>query len=211
MLNKLKPAAFYYYIYFMMFIIALSFWMIHDHGDLVLFLNDLHSPFLDEFFKWYTYLGDEFFIIVLVISLLIFNRRYGYILGIASITQGLIQLILKQVIFREVARPVKYFEGLDLLNAVEGVVVRDYHSFPSGHTITAFVAATFIALMLSKNRYSLILIVAAMLVGISRVYLAHHFLVDVMVGSLIGVLVSTCFYLGFWSYLKDLKERISSS
>ena len=64
------------------------------------------------------------------------------------------------------------------------------HSFPSGHTITAF--AFFMALtFFTKNRlWQVLCFVLALLVGFSRIYLQQHFAIDVLVGSLVGVLVT---------------------
>jgi len=65
-----------------------------------------------------------------------------------------------------------------------------WHSFPSGHTITAF--AFFLALtFFTKNHaWQVLYFVLAVLVGFSRIYLQQHFAIDVLVGSLVGVLVT---------------------
>lgn len=65
-------------------------------------------------------------------------------------------------------------------------------SFPSGHTQTAFGAATYLACLYPAA--ALPLLAAAALVGLSRVALGVHFPADVLVGALIGTALSLIAY-----------------
>ena len=47
-----------------------------------------------------------------------------------------------------------------------------------------------LSLYIKRNNWSLFLISIAFLVGFSRIYLTQHFLLDVLVGALIGSLVA---------------------
>ncbi len=73
------------------------------------------------------------------------------------------------------------------------------HSFPSGHTATAFVAAEFLhqeykdkSVWISVGGYSM-----ATLIGISRVYNNKHWVSDVVAGAGIGILSTKIVY---WTY-----------
>jgi membrane-associated phospholipid phosphatase len=75
----------------------------------------------------------------------------------------------------------------------------NYHSFPSGHTSTAFVAAEFLhqeygdkSVWISIGGYSM-----ASLIGVSRVYRNKHWVSDVIAGAGIGILSTKCVY---WAY-----------
>ena len=57
-------------------------------------------------------------------------------------------------------------------------------SFPSGHSATAFAAATAVAILSPRLRVPALAIAAA--VGLSRVYLRVHFPLDVFAGALLG-------------------------
>jgi undecaprenyl-diphosphatase len=57
-------------------------------------------------------------------------------------------------------------------------------SFPSGHSATAFAAATAIAILCPKLRPWALVLAAG--VALSRIYLRVHFPIDVLVGGLIG-------------------------
>jgi undecaprenyl-diphosphatase len=93
--------------------------------------------------------------------------------GAASLVTGL----LKETFGR--ARPPVEDPGLGSLTAIPG-----NSSFPSGHSATAFAAATALAILCPKLRPAALAIAAA--VALSRVYLRVHFPLDVIAGGLIG-------------------------
>lgn len=65
------------------------------------------------------------------------------------------------------------------------------HSFPSGHTATAFALALFLWYVLRDTRWRWVgwlLVGLAALVGLSRIYRGLHYPSDVLAASLIGVL-----------------------
>lgn len=57
-------------------------------------------------------------------------------------------------------------------------------SFPSGHTAGSFAAATAIGTLLPRQRLPLLWL--ASVVGLSRIYLGHHFPSDVLAGAALG-------------------------
>lgn len=201
----------YYLIpYIIVFLLTLFIWSFLEHGDAVLFLNAHRNPVFDFFFKYWTHLGDGIFVGVLFAGLLIWKWR----LAIIFLALGLAQLIfsqgLKRFVFQDVPRPTRYFEGIAELNLIEGVKHHGSFSFPSGHTITAFAVATFFAIVFRKNKsLSVAILLGAMLVAISRIYLLQHFLRDVLAGSLIGVVIAIGTYLLFEHYVfkKPLLEQ----
>jgi len=89
---------------------------------------------------------------------------------------ALVQGPLKQLMPR--SRPFKR-----RLAFVVGVEPVD-SSFPSGHTAGSFAAATALAAFYPDDRPLLIAFASA--VGLSRVYLGHHFLSDVLAGAALG-------------------------
>jgi undecaprenyl-diphosphatase len=60
----------------------------------------------------------------------------------------------------------------------------DRFSFPSGHTMNAFAACANYALLIPGSE--LVFLPAAVLIGISRVFLGCHYPTDVLVGALLG-------------------------
>ncbi len=153
-------------------------------------INGHNHPAADVFFRYYTFLGDGLFYAVLVIYFLVRNRWYGLIGFWGFAASSLIVQLFKNLFFPGTLRPKAFFEQSPLLHFVDGVTVHSLGSFPSGHTATAFSIALWLS-YISPNKYlSVLYIFLAAGVGYSRVYLAQHFLEDVIVGSLIGVLTT---------------------
>jgi undecaprenyl-diphosphatase len=62
------------------------------------------------------------------------------------------------------------------------------HSFPSGHTATAFACATVLAHF--APRWRVPFFVLATLIAVSRVYNGMHYPTDVLAGAVLGVLIA---------------------
>ncbi len=196
--------------YIIVFLISLLVWSITDHGDTVLLLNANRNEVLDFFFKYWTHLGDGVFVGVLFIGLLVWKWRLAMIFLALGLAQLLFSQGLKRLVFRDIPRPTRYFDGITDLQLIEGVQHHGSFSFPSGHTITAFAIATFFAIIFRKNKgLSTAILASAILVGVSRIYLLQHFLRDVLAGSLIGVVIAIGVYLLFAKYVfkKSLLEQ----
>ena len=164
-------------------------------GDDVLFINRNHNEFSDRLFTFITYGGDGKIFIPLIIILLFVRFSYALIAISAWAGHGIVCSIMKRLIFPSMLRPTGVLDN-DLLHFVPGVDVHMNHSFPSGHTATAFCFAILIALLFRRKSVFFIVIVFAAAVAYSRVYLLQHFLMDVTAGAFIGTAVAmACWYL----------------
>ncbi len=178
-----------------------------------LFVNSLHTSFLDFFFTYYTHVGGGTFVVVatIAISLLVW-KRFGaaiLVLGltnllfVAAITQS-----LKHLIFSDALRPVAFI-GRKFLHTVPDVELHTSNSFPSGHTAAGFAFFAFVALLFGKKWWiQLAFGFAAILVGYSRIYLSQHFLEDAVLGGTLGL---ACFLFSYaiisnTKFGKSLKE-----
>ena len=85
-------------------------------------------------------------------------------------------------------RPRIFFEQGQYLHFIDGVSLSGVSSFPSGHTATAFAIATVLVLFMKNRNRQVLVLVMALLVGYSRIYLAQHFILDILIGSIIGVI-----------------------
>jgi membrane-associated phospholipid phosphatase len=68
-----------------------------------------------------------------------------------------------------------------------GGKIHTWQSFPSGHTMTAFALALFLSILIRNKFWGVLLLILAILVAYSRVYLFQHFPKDVFAGSIFGV------------------------
>ena len=101
---------------------------------------------------------------------------------------------LKHIVFSDFMRPAVILEE-EHLHFVRGLHINKKFSFPSGHTTAAFTYFFFFALTQKTNWLKILSLVTAVLVGASRIYLAQHFLEDVVVGSILGVTIATLGYM----------------
>jgi membrane-associated phospholipid phosphatase len=149
-------------------------------------LNSYHPFYLNVFFINYTFMGDGIFAICLVALMFFYFKRKqcGFALLYSFLISGLAAQLIKNLV--NSPRPKIYFEAGTYLNFVDGITLSGSSSFPSGHTATAFAIATVLVLMMKNKNLQLLILMAAVLVGYSRIYLAQHFLPDVIVGAFLG-------------------------
>lgn len=149
-------------------------------------LNSYHPFYLNVFFINYTFIGDGLFALCLIALYFFYfkKKQQGFALLYSFLISGLAAQLLKNLV--NSPRPKLYFEAGTYLNFIEGVTLSGHSGFPSGHTATAFAIATVLVLMMTNKAWQLIILLAAVLVGYSRIYLAQHFLLDVIVGALLG-------------------------
>ena len=174
-------------------VLIASIWI--PKGDDVLMINGNHSEFTDRLFTFVTYGGDGMLFVPLIIILLFIRFSYSIATVVAWLGHGLICAIMKRLVFPSALRPAGVMDN-DLLYFIPGVEVHAHHSFPSGHTATAFCLGILVALLLRRRSVLVIMITFAMLVGYSRIYLLQHFLIDVAAGAIIGIVAAVvCWYL----------------
>ncbi len=177
-------------------------------GELELLINQHHNAGLDFLFKYVTHLGDGSLLAILLVSLLFYNYYTTILAAFSVIFQAIIVSIFKRGIYKGLERPIAFFDEHISLNLVDGVDVHSSNTFPSGHTTTGFAlfAILFIVINNRGTLVSTILFLLAFLVGLSRVYLLQHFVIDVYFGALFGVL-SVILGLYFMNILFDEKKR----
>ena len=148
---------------------------------------NLKCGFLDAVMPLITLLGDAgiFWILCSVAMILIpKTRKTGLSMGISLLIGLLVcNVTLKPLIGR--IRPYDYqmqhFQK-EIILLVEGL--HDY-SFPSGHTIASFEAAT--ALLIGNKKLGIPAMILAVLIAFSRLYLYVHYPTDVLASIALGI------------------------
>jgi membrane-associated phospholipid phosphatase len=164
-------------------------------GNIHLYINNIHSVWADYFFKYLTNLGSGLVVVIVSVIYLFISFRKTLILAVSGIICGILVQIFKRLIFSEIVRPSKFFEGVSHLHLVDGVQMLSYNSFPSGHSATIFALCLCLAAFSGLNRWKVVLFFIAVLVAFSRIYLSQHFLSDTYFGSMIGVLIASITYI----------------
>lgn len=168
-----------------------------NHGDEILFFSSHRTPLFDFLFRCFTALGNGAVFFIAVFLLLFYRLRTALVVALLGISVSITSNVTKKI-FAE-PRPYRYFEEhhlLDKITFVQGVhILKGRNSLPSGHTMTAFALFAFLAFVVSHKKWTgLLLLLISILVAISRIYLVAHFLDDVYLGAVIGVMLAIIFY-----------------
>jgi undecaprenyl-diphosphatase len=171
------------------------------------FLQDgLKCGFLDFLMPIITLFGEGgVFWIVTAAVLLIFKktRKIGLSMGLALALGFLVgNLTLKPLIAR--VRPYD-MPGVDVDLLVSSLGDK---SFPSGHTLACFEAAT--VLFIYNKRFGIPALVVAVLVAFSRLYLYVHYPTDVLAGAILGIVFGIVACIIVNKLLKLNNSKISS-
>ena len=167
------------------------FILFQDKLDFQKKINQLGNPVLDLVMRNLTYAGDGLFAVLVFIVLLFIRIKTALIALISfALTAGIVQL-LKHTVFDTMKRPYYFLQSDVNFRIIEDLTYHSSNSFPSGHSASIFAICTVIAYQYkSKLSIQLLLVVIAVLVALTRVYLCQHFLQDIIAGSLIGTLIS---------------------
>jgi len=167
-------------------------------------LNAYHSNFLTIFFTWYTYAGDGFFCVAVSIWLFAFEKKrfLGLMALSGYVISGIIAQVLKYYVIE--ARPAVYLKDSGYSYFIDDITLHNLHAFPSGHTASAFALAAILSFAVKNKNYSLLFLAAAILVGYSRIYLAQHFIDDVLAGAVIGLFSAII----CWIFFEKLFNRL---
>jgi len=173
-----------------------------DEAVLRWITENLRTPMLNKIIVFYTKLGNAGWLFILIALILLWKKatRRAGASALTSMTLGLVatNLILKPLVARP--RPWVVMENFSSL-----VDSADVHSFPSGHTCAAFAFAVSICAVLPGKIITATALIAAAVMGFSRLYVGAHFLSDVLVGAAVG---AVCGFAGA-RIISAVKNRIS--
>ena len=173
--------------------------------QLFLFLNSIHTPWLDPVFYMISY--KLTWIPLYVIILLFAYRKKGWQFSLLVLVGTLLTVALADLIsvhaFKNVFERYRPSHNEDFGHLVH--VVRDfsgqeirggYFGFVSSHAANHFGIAVFIGLMLRsvRKRILLFLLIWAALIAYSRIYMGVHYPADVFVGGIVGALIGIIIY-----------------
>ena len=151
-------------------------------GILKLFSN-FHFPLLNKLMIFISTTGNAGIIWIVFGILLLFFEKYRKC-GMCVLLSLIFCLVIGNITLKPLiarTRPFNLDNTISLLISAP----TDF-SFPSGHTLSSFAAAT--ASVYSKNKYIYIsAYVCAFLIAFSRLYLQVHFVTDVLAGVILGI------------------------
>lgn len=195
------------------------------------FFHKIANPVLDVIMPLITLLGEDGILMIAVSVGLIFpkkTRKLGLTMIVSVIFSALFcNLLLKPLVLRPRAFWLDYYKnGLyytSLYNTPEWIAEKGYgfldifrqpseylvgwkmptdFAFPSGHSSVTFCVATAVY-KLTDKKIGIPALVAAFLVGVSRLYIMVHYPTDVIGGACLGALCGLlAYFLMNWLYDK---------
>lgn len=180
--------------YIFIFLIFFSYYLFNTKGNEIILLNSFHNEFNDIFFKFSSEFAEGIYYGILLLILGLFSFKYFFNGVITFLLSGAATQILKRLF--DFPRPKAFLSEtiLSNLHLVEGVRIYTKYSFPSGHTTAAFSMMFFLSLIIPNKFAKVFLAIFAAFMGLSRIYLVQHFLIDVIAGSIIGITVTLIIY-----------------
>lgn len=151
--------------------------------DLFHLFNNL-GPLAPHFWSGMTALANTYLALGLLLPVLLWRPRLGALLLLSALIATAITHTIKPIL--DVPRPPAVLAA-DAMHLIGQHL--DHGSFPSGHTVTAFTLAglLIVGLRLSAGWSALALLAAAVL-GVSRMAVGVHWPTDVLAGSVIGLM-----------------------
>jgi undecaprenyl-diphosphatase len=140
-----------------------------------------HSRLSDRYGSVVSDLGESLGWVVAGAGIVWLGGTKGRRAGVATALAALSATYMVERLMKPVFRRRRPF--VDRAVLVVGIKPEDA-SFPSGHTAASFAAATALATFYPSTRPMVFTLAAG--VGVSRVYLGHHFPSDVVVGAVMG-------------------------
>jgi membrane-associated phospholipid phosphatase len=180
-----------------------------EKGDVIFYFAENRTDFLNLFFIKATQLGEGIGYALFGIIFLFIRFRYTILLAFVAGSVTICAAIFKN--FFGHPRPKPYFAKLgqdisDLAVTGQPLLESNFSSFPSGHTMSGFAFFTILAILSQKNGLKILCLILAILIGTSRIYLVHHFLEDILLGSFFGVLLA--FILQYFHLKLDMEKDI---
>lgn len=158
--------------------------------ELFLFLNGKHNAFFDVLMDWvswkFTWIPFYLFLLILIWKK---NNWKSFLLIILFI--AILIAICDQAsthLFKEVFERYRPCHNLEIGSMIHltGNCGGQY-GFLSSHAANTFALASFIGLLFKKRKWLFGLLLWALLIAYSRVYLGVHYPADVVAGAMLGV------------------------
>ena len=171
-------------------------------SDLFLFLNGLHTDWMDKVMVLLTDMWAWFPIYLLLIYWTI--KQYGkrcwwvflFVVLVVLCTDQLASHVCKPVFQR--LRPCYNADFQDLIHLPKGMAGGKY-GFVSSHAANTFGIAAFLTPALRKYRpwTAIVLYLWAFISSYSRIYIGYHYPGDILCGAILGILIGLILWKAF--------------
>ncbi len=143
-------------------------------------MKKIFNTVLGMIFKDLTQFGGLIFLgVIILLSLILGNINLALNLSFGLIFTALITILIRLIYFKNRPKKQNYSNLLEKLDA---------SSFPSLHTARIIFIALTLAIFFKNNLVTAFLLVMAILVSYSRIYLKKHDYYDLLGGFILGII-----------------------
>jgi len=123
-----------------------------------------------------------------------YGIKKSVIVSLFTVLSGATSFIIVNVIKNSIQR-VRPINDTSVNNSIRILIEQNDFSFVSGHSTVSF-TITFISFWILKNNYKMafLIFLFPILFSYSRIYLAAHYPIDILLGMLLGCLIALIYY-----------------
>lgn len=155
---------------------------------ILMWIQSFATPSLDVIWQCITMLGEETWMVLLLCYLYWCRRKDAALFfSFTLFTSLTVNSLLKNIF--QFARPI----GEPGIRVLREQTATGF-SFPSGHSQLGATAFASLGFWLRQKRFLLLAVAVSLLIGYSRMYLGVHYPKDVLVGILLGWMISYLCY-----------------
>jgi membrane-associated phospholipid phosphatase len=154
--------------------------------EFVEWFQSFSNSFLDFFFNMISFIGEDYiYITIMGFVYWTYNKNFGEFLGLSLAFSMVFNNTLKEIV--DAPRPFSEYP-----NRVENLrpTTSSGNSFPSGHTQLFSTFLYGAAYYLKKKWVFIVASILVFLMMMSRIYLGVHYLEDVVVAAIIGLILA---------------------
>jgi len=158
-------------------LILIFFWQFTRSVEFIAALQNWRAvPGVEVLFRFFTFLGDdEFFMVLFSVLIWCVNKTLGFWGAFVLLSSATYSNLIKDITLLD--RP-----------PIEGVEhPPGSYAYPSGHTLTAVTVWGYLAVRIQKTSFWIWTFIAIIMIGFSRLVLGYHFLGDVLGGLAFGI------------------------
>ncbi|MFN8314990.1 MAG: phosphatase PAP2 family protein [Chitinophagales bacterium] len=167
-------------------LICLGFAITFAKGMEVSYVTQHYSEILHSFFTYVTQVAELPGIILFILLVVLKDRKQLLHYTIIALLTALTITIFKHLIFSSSDRPRAWAIQQHIVLPADASNLLHF-SFPSGHTAFAFCLMYCLVILYNEKKWTFFFLSIGILVGLSRIYLLAHFVIDTGIGALIGL------------------------
>ena len=168
--------------------LCLLFALAFPRGTEVEYISSHYSNAVNLFFAYVTQLAETPGVIIFLAIVILKDRKQVVHYTFIAIVTFLVITMFKFLLFDTTDRPRVWALQQQLVLPVNTSDLL-HHSFPSGHTAFSFCLMYCLVHLFENNKGAFLFFIVGIFVGLSRIYLLAHFVIDTGIGAAIGLLI----------------------